>query len=197
MIKLLIFDIGDVIVRFSEYDYMHYIAKKRKLSYRKLSRALMPLIAQMELGHLTVKNMEEIIDLKFGLHDSTMEWNEGYKKLARLNEPVRNLVARLSKKYMVVLLTNVSESRYDIMNRSFIRRIPNKRVFTSCHLNLRKPDARIYKRVLTDMKVKPSEAVFVDNMLVNVKGARRVGIKSIQFRNYPQLVSDLKKIKVL
>lgn len=197
MIKLLIFDIGDVIVKFSEYNYMHYIAKKRKLSYRKLSKVLMPLIEQMELDHLTVKNMEQIINLKFGLHDSTMEWNEGYKKLASMNEPVRNLVARLSKRYTVVLLTNVSESRYDIMDRRFIRKIPNKRVFTSCHLNLRKPDPRIYRRVLRVMKVMPEEAVFVDNMLVNVRGARRVGIKSIQFKGYPQLVRDLKRIKVL
>jgi HAD superfamily hydrolase (TIGR01509 family) len=59
-----------------------------------------------------------------------------------------------------------------------------------------KPDPRIYRYVLKKMDIKPSEAIFVDNLKRNTNGAEKVGIKSIQFINYRKLVKDLKKLKI-
>ncbi|MGI0134929.1 MAG: hypothetical protein ACREBW_08245, partial [Candidatus Micrarchaeaceae archaeon] len=120
MIKLLIFDIGGVLIKFGEEDYVRYIARKHGLSYRKLAKVLFPLIAKMELGRLTVKRMESIMNRKFRLNDPTMEWDSAFKRLARPYPEMKQLVSRLEKRYTLALLTNVSESRYVIINRMYI-----------------------------------------------------------------------------
>ena len=50
--------------------------------------------------------------------------------------------------------------------------------------------------MLEKERVEAEDAVFVDNLLVNVRGARKVGMKGIQFVGYRKLVRDLKKMGV-
>jgi FMN phosphatase YigB (HAD superfamily) len=46
------------------------------------------------------------------------------------------------------------------------------------------------------MGAKPSEAIFIDDLKRNVIGARKVGIKSIQFIGYEDLVKHLKVLGI-
>lgn len=58
---------------------------------------------------------------------------------------------------------------------------------------IRKPFPEIYQQLLQRYDVKPSEALFIDDSLRNVKGAEAVGIKSIHFQNPFQLENELTK----
>ena len=60
----------------------------------------------------------------------------------------------------------------------------------------RKPDREIYEKVLKRIKMKPQETVFIDDVPKFVRGAKRVGMRAIRFRNKKQLVRDLKKLGV-
>ena len=58
---------------------------------------------------------------------------------------------------------------------------------------MRKPDPNIYKYVLNDANLKAEETLFVDDLLVNVEGAKSVGINAIQVtkeRGIVQIFSD-------
>jgi FMN phosphatase YigB (HAD superfamily) len=46
------------------------------------------------------------------------------------------------------------------------------------------------------MRIKSSQALFIDNQIENVVGARKVGIKSIWFKNSKDLKEKLKKMKI-
>lgn len=61
----------------------------------------------------------------------------------------------------------------------------------SAEEHLAKPDARIYQLALTRLGVQPQESVFVDDMEVNVLGAKAVGMHAILFRSTPQILADL------
>ena len=50
----------------------------------------------------------------------------------------------------------------------------------SCRVNLRKPDAAIYQYTLDQLKCKPEEAIFLDDLGQNVKAARQIGIRTIK-----------------
>ncbi|MCY7328876.1 MAG: HAD-IA family hydrolase, partial [Saprospiraceae bacterium] len=52
-------------------------------------------------------------------------------------------------------------------------------VYFSHLIRLRKPDREIYDYVLADAELLPEETVFFDDMLINVEGARQVGIQAI------------------
>lgn len=54
-----------------------------------------------------------------------------------------------------------------------------------------KPDPRIFKIALARAGAQPSEAVFVDDFVRNVEGARAVGMSGIHFRTTEQTLAEL------
>jgi putative hydrolase of the HAD superfamily len=61
----------------------------------------------------------------------------------------------------------------------------------SAEVSLVKPDAAIYEHSLRGVGVAASEALFVDDKLPNVLGARAVGMQAIQFRSAEQFGNEL------
>lgn len=53
------------------------------------------------------------------------------------------------------------------------------RVFDSCELGIRKPNAEIYRHALEAMQVQPNEALFLDDFKANVDSASSLGIDCI------------------
>lgn len=196
MIKLLIFDIGGVLIKFKEIDYVRYIAKKYHIRVYEFARALFPYIDSMELGTMKLKDVEKSMSEVFDIRNSGLEWDAAYKKLAKVDKRPVALVNRLSRRYKVALLSNVSATRFDIMRTVLIKGL-KARGFASCYLHMRKPDPKIYLHVIAKMRVKPQEAIFIDDFAENVVGARRAGLAAIQYKNYPQLIKDLKKKGVM
>jgi len=64
----------------------------------------------------------------------------------------------------------------------------------SAEVGLMKPDARIYRLALEKIGVQPEESIFLDDVLVNVEGARSVGMKAIHFTQPEKSLEELKKL---
>jgi 2-haloacid dehalogenase len=62
---------------------------------------------------------------------------------------------------------------------------------------LMKPDAAIYHLALDRFGLAPHEAVFIDDNLANVEGARAVGIHAIHFRDEPTTRAELVRLGLL
>lgn len=197
MIKLIIFDIGGVLMDFTEDSYIAYIAGRLGMPITHMRRAILPLVTRMELGRLDLRSAERKISKALRIPKVDLEWDSAFKVLASRNDRVIALEKKLHSRYRIVLLTNISESRYELTARNILYDVPRERVFTSCRLHMAKPGRRIYRHVLDSMGAKPGEALFIDNTRENVDGARAIGITSIWFRNYGQLVSRLKRLKVI
>jgi putative hydrolase of the HAD superfamily len=64
----------------------------------------------------------------------------------------------------------------------------------SAEVGLMKPDPRIYRLALEKLEALPEESVFLDDVLVNVKAARTVGMSAIQFTQPEKTLEELKQI---
>jgi epoxide hydrolase-like predicted phosphatase len=62
---------------------------------------------------------------------------------------------------------------------------------TSAEVGVMKPDPRIYQVALEKLEIKPPEAVFVDDFVENVEGARRLGMRAIRFLDSDQVRAEL------
>lgn len=51
----------------------------------------------------------------------------------------------------------------------------------SAYEGIMKPDARIFERTLVRLGRQPAEAIFVDDFMHNVEGARAVGMHAIHY----------------
>ncbi|MGY0570368.1 HAD-IA family hydrolase [Bradyrhizobium sp. RDM12] len=64
-------------------------------------------------------------------------------------------------------------------------------VIESAKIGLRKPDARIYQLMVETLKVDPEECVYLDDLGVNLKPAREMGMTTIKVTNGAQAIAEL------
>jgi len=93
--------------------------------------------------------------------------------------------------YHLGLLSNAADNARTIFGEKYRVLSRFDTVTISCEEGVMKPDARIFAVALVRAGVLPEEAVFVDDVLLNVEGARRVGMTGIQFRSTEQTLAEL------
>jgi putative hydrolase of the HAD superfamily len=64
-------------------------------------------------------------------------------------------------------------------------------VIESAKIGLRKPDPRIYQMMTETLGVNPENCVYLDDLGVNLKPAREMGMTTIKVLNAPQAIAEL------
>ncbi|HAO39352.1 MAG TPA: HAD family hydrolase [Afipia sp.] len=64
-------------------------------------------------------------------------------------------------------------------------------VIESAKIGLRKPDPRIYQMMVAALDVDPKKCVYLDDLGVNLKPAREMGMTTIKVIDAPQAIRDL------
>ncbi|QPF84703.1 HAD-IA family hydrolase [Bradyrhizobium genosp. L] len=64
-------------------------------------------------------------------------------------------------------------------------------VIESAKIGLRKPDPRIYRMMVETLQVNPSNCVYLDDLGVNLKPAREMGMTTIKVLNAAQAIGEL------
>jgi putative hydrolase of the HAD superfamily len=64
-------------------------------------------------------------------------------------------------------------------------------VIESSKLGIRKPDPRIYRMMCEMLAVKPQACVYLDDLGINLKPARAMGMTTIKVENGPQAIAEL------
>jgi putative hydrolase of the HAD superfamily len=66
-------------------------------------------------------------------------------------------------------------------------------VIESSKAGVRKPDPRIYAMMCDELSVKPGNCVYLDDLGINLKPAREMGMTTIKVTSEAQLLADLSK----
>jgi putative hydrolase of the HAD superfamily len=64
-------------------------------------------------------------------------------------------------------------------------------VIESAKIGLRKPDPRIYRMMVETLEVDPARCVYLDDLGVNLKPAREMGMTTIKVTSAPQAIAEL------
>jgi FMN phosphatase YigB (HAD superfamily) len=60
-------------------------------------------------------------------------------------------------------------------------------------VGLRKPDPAIYEYAISELAVRPTETVFIDDDKTYIEAARALGINGVVFISSKQLAEDLQR----
>jgi putative hydrolase of the HAD superfamily len=200
MIKCIIFDIGGVIVDFyNQEDYYPYLAKISGVPLKTVTRIIeYDIRVDLDKSTTTQQEFDREVAKQLGIKEKDIQWYEYYKKTAGMYKGTVSIIKRLHGKYVLAYLSNTDRSRYTYTVEKLLK--PYLRLFkyrfASCDIRLRKPGRGIYRYALRHMRMKNSEVLFIDNQIENAVGARKVGIKSIWFKNSRDLEKRLKRMKI-
>ncbi len=194
-VKVIIFDLGNVILKFDMHLVSGEIAKRFSLDEARVYEFFFdsPLTGIHDEGKIDAREFHR---QAMAAHNIDMDFNEFRKIWNRIfteNTEVTSLIPALSRKYRIFLMSNTNRMHFDYIKKQFgiIKRFD--RIFTSYEVGERKPHPRIYEEAIKAAGAEPSDIVFIDDREELAEGARRLGIRAIQFKNITQLKEDLIK----
>ncbi|HEX4039217.1 MAG TPA: HAD family phosphatase [Acidobacteriaceae bacterium] len=110
----------------------------------------------------------------------------------RLEEPMLAWAATLQDAgFATAILSNMPFEIARCMRQEFGWLANFTHLTFSCELGLAKPDPAIYTFTCEQVGVGPKDALFLDDKLVNIEAARRVGLHAVQFHDIAHLRRDL------
>ncbi|MEO6639095.1 MAG: HAD family phosphatase [Ginsengibacter sp.] len=200
-IKTIIFDLGGVLIDWNpRYVYRDIFENEEKIDWFFENICTHDWNEKQDAGRSLAEATQELV-LKHPEYENEVRayygrWEE------MLGGPIEDTVAILGSitegnNYNLYALTNWSAETFPVaLDRyDFLKWFDG--IVMSGEEKTRKPFAEIYHTLLNRYKVNPSEALFIDDSLRNVKGAEEVGIRGIHFQSPEQLLSDLKELDIL
>lgn len=185
MIKNVIFDMGNVLLRFDRETFMDRVEVSGEDRAILMDEVYMSLEwAMMDRGSLSE---EEAADrmcarlperLREKAHLLVDQWDRPILPVPGMAELVKELK---DKGYGVYLLSNASRRQHE-----YWPEVPGSELFDgtviSADIGLVKPQPEIYLYTLSCFGLKCDECVFVDDAIINAEGAVYCGIPAIVFR---------------
>ena len=200
-IKTIIFDLGGVLIDWNpEYLYLDIFEGDRvkmnaffeqvcTMDWNENQDAGYPLSKATEDRIALFPEYETLIKIYYG------RWEE------MLGEAITGSVQILKKlindpKFRVVALTNWSAETFPVALKRFDFLHWFEGIVVSGTEKTRKPYPEIYQITLDRFNIAPSETLFIDDNLRNIKGAEAIGINGIHFSSPEKLIIDLNNFKI-
>jgi epoxide hydrolase-like predicted phosphatase len=119
--------------------------------------------------------------------------NRGYSK-RRLNVDLIQYIESLRGQYKTAILTNAGTDFRHTFCKIFQLADRVDQVIISAEEQIAKPDVRFFQLAAQRMGVAPEEAIFLDDMAVNVEGARQAGCTAFQHIEERQSILQLQSL---
>ena len=205
-IKAVIFDIGGVLAL---GKFINIKGKKRRAVHEDISKKLGITIDQwFDLIELSYpKAVEGKISETAILNQISKNTNvnknrlrnmiiDAYKKNFIQNKKLYNFAFNLKKReYKIAVLSNQWYfSKKAIILPRYMKRFDA--VVISCDIKMRKPNPEIYALIMKKLYLSPREILFIDDFKLNIEPAKKLGMKTILFKNNRQFFRDIKKFNL-
>ncbi len=195
MIKTIIFDMGDVLIKNNWKKISRNIEKKHRIPTLVFSFGNNKAIKEYKKAHIGESSLDKVFELmganKKIIQKIIKDYKEQYKRKKRINKKLLNLIKKLKKYYKLVCLTDTIKVHYEVNNEIGIFKDFDK-VFASHLQGSVKESTASFKKVLKEIKNKPEEVLFIDDSEGNIKNAQLLGINCILYKDFPK-IKKLKK----
>ena len=196
MIKNIIFDIGNVLLQFNPLDYLKKTFNDdniETLIYKEVFKSEEWI--NLDRGILTQDQATKTISQRNPDHKTHIEicMDNWIDILTPIEGTVKIVSILKENGYKLYLLSNFHSLAFEtIYSRYDFLKLFDGGVI-SYKENLLKPETEIYAKLLDNYNLAPEECLFIDDTLINVEAANKLGINTIHFSNCEALKEDLNK----
>ncbi|MFW6248387.1 MAG: HAD family hydrolase [Bacteroidota bacterium] len=180
-IKNVIFDVGGVLLDWKPLDLLTNMFDEKKAPILKANMMDTPFWAELDRGTISIDQAVEEFSINIpGLkRDIEFALKEFVNYLPEIKENV-NILNKLSKKgYRLFVLSNFHlEAFYQAYNKFDFFKV-FEGIIISSRVKMIKPEKQIYQYMLNQFNLVPSETVFFDDSINNIKTALEFGIIAV------------------
>ena len=147
------------------------------------------IMSKGDKGELKEEEVYELIAQRMNMTPKKIY--DDFQSLIFINNELVNYIKELKKEYKIYLLSNAMDT--------FLKRILSQhnlyelfdKIYISSEMKLIKPNIEFFNYVLNDNNIDPNNAIFIDDNIKNVEGAKKAGIDAILFTNTTDLKEKL------
>ena len=197
-IKAVIFDLGNVLVNYDVEKAARRFSAASGLTPREIwNRFFLSKFEQAYTrGEISTRKFHRIACKTLGVSMPLATFSHYWNDIFWENPGMDGLLARIKKRYPLYLISNTNALHFTHIQKNFKILRHFKKVFPSHEVGARKPDLKIYRRVLRKIGLRPEETVFIDDMKSFIAGARKTGMHVIRFKGRPALCKALHGLSV-
>lgn len=196
MIKTIIFDIGNVLMKFESLPYMRRLLKEDHVIHSVAgaifgTRYWDELDLGLDPEEVFPKMIATAPDYEKEIRMTLDHIDQGIDRADYARTWIKELKAR---GYRILFLSNYSEyvmkSRWDVLD--FLP-LMDGGIF-SCYVGMIKPDPAIFKELFARYDLNPKECVFIDDNADNISAAKSLGLNTVHFKGYERAREELDSI---
>ncbi len=201
MIKHIVFDLGGVLIDWDpRYLYRKIFDTEDEVNHFLTQICDMEWNELQDAGRNIEQGMEERIQKYPHYEKEILAYYNRWPEM--LGGPVQEVVDILgliaqNGEHNLFGITNWSHQTFPIARKYYSFLSVFQDIVISGVEKVKKPDPRIYHILLSRQQLNAIECLFIDDNIRNVRGAREVGMKAIQFISPNQLKLDLKIWNIL
>jgi glucose-1-phosphatase len=178
MIKIILFDLGGVLVELTGVPTMHQWTQNR-YDEATLWEAWLssPAVRAFEKGHSTAKKFGEQLIREMDLPIETDEFIQAFTRWPKgLFPGVPHLMERLRKDYTLACLSNSNVLHWPLLMNDMGLETMFDHCFGSHLMHKVKPDREAFEYVLNRLDCNAASVLFLDDNDINVNSARDMGM---------------------
>jgi putative hydrolase of the HAD superfamily len=197
-IDAVVFDLGNVLVRVDEALGAGRLAARTGKTREEVERYFYgtPHAAEFGMGKMTRQVFYRTVAQDLGFDGPYEEFARIWAEVFTPIPPMIALAEGLKGRVPRVLLsnTNVIHIEHILETFPFVSEFDDQ--ILSHEVGLLKPDEAIYRLALKRCGLTAEHTVFIDDLVANVEGARRVGMQAIHHQTPEQTRQELTKLGI-
>jgi glucose-1-phosphatase len=198
-IRVLLFDVGGVLVQLSGVEIMLQWLGHRMSEDELWRRWLQSVpVRQFETGQIDADEFAIGVTTEFGLPVEPRDFLEAFIRWPTgLYPGTLEMLARIPSSYQRVVLSNSNALHWPRVQTEMKLGAAFDSHFVS-HLTGRiKPDAAAFEHVVESLGCSPASVLFLDDNLLNVDAAKRLGMQAVRVRGIDETKRVLVDLKIL
>ncbi len=195
-IRAVFFDLGGVLVRTEYQAPRERLAERLNMTYEDINKIVFEseTSRRASIGAIGVDEHWAAVTRKLGRQASeTGSIREEFFAGDVVDRSLLDFIRSIRPRYKTGIISNAWPDLRDYMARNKLDDAFDALV-VSAEVGVMKPEPKIYRIALEQLKVEANEAAFVDDTPANVEAARALGMQGILFRDQQRTLKELKRL---
>jgi epoxide hydrolase-like predicted phosphatase len=184
MIQAIVFDIGGVLIRTEDHAPRRQLEEQLGLAPGAAEYILLNSAdgLRTQRGEFSEEENWHRIQRELNLSDANLaRFRREFWAGDKLDEALVDYIRRLHRRYQTAIISNAMPGLMTLVTGKYPMADAFDVIVGSGDVKVTKPDPAIYHLTLARLGRLPTEAIFIDDSLPNVEGARAVGMHAIHY----------------